>query len=202
MFERDGISARGKALEDEFFRRVDEKLRAELRAKVDREEAIERLQTATGFTDAKILEHLVDAGFTASSIAALALVPLVFVAWADGDVTEAEHRTILDAASIRGVDDQPGAISMIENWLHERPDDGLWKLWRQYASDLSESLDPAQSTVLYEQVLRLATAVAAASGGFLGRGKISASEQRVLDQIAELSKGASVNGVVARDDIS
>ena len=51
MFEQDLLHQRGKALEDEFFHRVDEKLGAALRARMDRDDAIEHLKSTTGFDD-------------------------------------------------------------------------------------------------------------------------------------------------------
>ncbi len=187
MFERDALHQRGKALEDEFFHRVDERLGAELRARMNRDDAIERLKSTTGFKDTSILEHLIDAGFTPSSIAALALVPLVFVAWADGNVTAAERQSILSAALHRGVNSEPAAISMLEKWLHDRPAKSLWSLWKEYANAVGQSLSPTLSTLLHQEIMRQATIVANASSGRFGCGKISANEQSVLDQIAELS---------------
>ncbi len=186
MLEKDSIHQRGRALEDEFFHRVDEKLRADLRAKLERDGAVERMRLATGFNDTTLIEHLVDAGFTPSSMTAVALIPLVFVAWADGEVTSAERQAILSAALHRGVKNQPTAFAMLEGWLHDRPSAELWNLWKDYASSLGESLTPTLASALQQEVLRLATAVAEASGGYFGRGKISAPEKAVLDQLAGL----------------
>ncbi|MEO9593490.1 hypothetical protein [Rhodopirellula bahusiensis] len=186
MFERDTLHQRGKALEDEFFHRVDEKLGAELHARMERDEAIEHLKPSTCFDDTAVIEHLVDAGFTPSSIAALALVPLVFVAWADGNITAVERQSILSAALHRGLKNEPPAMSMLENWLHHRPADSLWRVWEEYASAVGQSLTPTLSAMLHQEIMRLATKVADASGGHFGRGKISAKERIVLDRIADL----------------
>ena len=48
MFDQDAIHQRGKALEDEFFRRVDEKLMADLKASEER--ACRRGQPAAATT--------------------------------------------------------------------------------------------------------------------------------------------------------
>ncbi|MDA8743906.1 hypothetical protein N9N28_04650 [Rubripirellula amarantea] len=186
MFERDAIHERGKALEDEFFHRVDEKLRAELRRKMEHDDAVARLQSATGFEDAQLLSHLVDSDFTPASIAVIALVPLVFVAWADGFITPAERQSILSAALHRGIKDNPTAFEVLEQWLHHRPSDSLLELWKEYAIALGQTLTPTLAKMLQQEILRLATAVAQASKKQFSRESISAAEQAVLDKIAEV----------------
>ncbi|QDT02094.1 hypothetical protein K227x_04650 [Rubripirellula lacrimiformis] len=184
MYEKDVLHRRGQALEDEFFRRVDHKLGEELRAKMDRDEARIQLASATGFQDEELLDHLIDAGFSQASIAALALVPAVFVAWADGNVTPAERQVILHAALRRGVKQEPSAFAMLEDWLHVQPSDLLWSLWTEYSRAVYQSVKPAFAAILQNEILRLATVVAEASGGTFGRGQISPAEKTILDQIA------------------
>ena len=57
-----------------------------------REKLREQLASATGFQDPELIDHLVDRGFEPTTLTALALVPMVFVAWADGTVTPSERR--------------------------------------------------------------------------------------------------------------
>lgn len=186
MFEKDAIHQRGKALEDEFFHRVDKKLRENLRATMQRDEAVRTLKLATGFKSPALLEHLVDAGFTPPSIAAFALAPLVFVAWADGSISPAERQAILSAALKRGLKNAPSAFAMLESWLIEQPPKSLWKLWVEYADAFGQTLTPTLAEVMHQEILRLATNVAEASGRRFDRGKISAEEQVILDRVAEL----------------
>ena len=113
MFDHDAIHDRGKALEDEFFYRVDEQLRQKLRESMEREEQRKQLIAATGFQDEELLDHLLDGGFQPTSVAALALVPAVFTAWADGSVTASERQAVMGAALQRGLDNQPMAMQMI-----------------------------------------------------------------------------------------
>jgi hypothetical protein len=80
MFDHDAIHDRGRALEDEFFHRVDEELRKKLRETMERETKREQLLAATGFKDEALLDHLLDGGFEPATVAALVLVPAVFVA--------------------------------------------------------------------------------------------------------------------------
>ena len=43
----------------------------------------------------ELLDHLLDGGFQPASVAALALVPAVFIAWADGSVTQNERQAVI-----------------------------------------------------------------------------------------------------------
>ena len=184
MFDNDAIQQRGQALEDEFFHRVDEKLRAQLREEMERQEARERLSAATGIKDVDLLNHLLDGGFSSGSLAALTLVPIVFVAWADGSVTSKERQAVMHAALQRGLEHDPAALQMVEAWLHKHPPRSLWKLWKEYAEALHSSVSPTLAELLTRELLRQATIVAEASGGTLGIGKISNEEQTILDDMA------------------
>ena len=64
-------------------------------------------------------------------LAALALAPLVEVAWADGSVTEAERQGVLEAAKAIGVE-QHGefARTTLRRWLHESPPTEALEAWR------------------------------------------------------------------------
>ncbi len=185
MFERDAFAKREKALEDEFFHRVDEKLRAELRRSMERDRSREMLAAATGLNDQELLDALVEEGMEATTLAALALVPAIFVAWADHSVTELEREVVLKAAQHRGIAEDGLASQLLETWLIKRPKQSLWDTWKHYVSALRESLSASSMRLLSEEVLRVATGVAEASGGILGLGKISRSEQDVLDEIRE-----------------
>lgn len=183
MFEKDAFRQREQAMENEFFHRVDEKLRKQLRESIEREKAKERIAEATGFENQELLDHLVEAGFESTTLAALALIPPIVVAWADGEVTAKERQTVLSEAFRRGVDDNPISFHLIEGWLEHRPPESLWKLWREYATAIHESMLPSASNLLANEIMTLATNVAKASGGRFGRGKISRAEQKILDEI-------------------
>lgn len=191
MSESDAFTKREQALEDEFFHRVDEKLRAELRRSMDRDRSREALAEATGLTDKELLDALLEAGFQSTTLAALALVPAVFVAWADDTVDQLESETIMKAATERGITEDGVALQLLKSWLKKRPPKSLWETWKRYAHAVGESLSGSSSTVLSSEILRLATAVAESSGGVLGFGKTSKREQEVLDKIKEALESRS-----------
>jgi hypothetical protein len=186
MHDTDALHQRGQALEDEFFHRVDEKLRVELREAMEREKSREQLSAATGFKDQALLDHFLEGGFQATTLAALSLVPTVWVAWADGSITPKERQAVLSAALQRGLEHEPTAFQMVEGWLHKHPPRSLWKLWKEYAEAVHETVSPTLAELLMTEILRQATVVAEASGGTLGFGKITASEQAILDEIRDI----------------
>jgi len=185
MFESDAFRKREQALEDEFFHRVDENLRAELRKSMERDRSREALSEATGLTDPELLDALIEAGFQATTLTALAVVPAIFVAWADDTADDLECESIMKAAKERGICGDGVAVQLLETWLKKRPPRSLWETWKRYAHAIGESLSESASGTLSGEVLRLATTVAESSGGVLGFGKISKREQEVLDEIKE-----------------
>lgn len=188
MFEPDAIHKRGQALADEFFHRVDEELRAQLRESMIREKEKERLAAATGFENDELLDHLLDAGFQSATVAALALVPAVLVAWADGEVTPQERQAVMHAALHRGFERQPSAFYLVEAWLRNRPPKSLWKLWKEYAQALYASMSPAMARVLAQEILRPARAVAEASREMVASSNVCKEEQAILDEVESLSR--------------
>ena len=97
------LEDREHALENEHFHRKDqeliERLREEGRRQAERRGLEDRLDTH----DAAFLERLQAAGFAPDNLALLHLVPLVEVAWSEGEVTSRERKLILAMAARRGV---------------------------------------------------------------------------------------------------
>ncbi len=183
MENESAITKRGRVLEDEFFHRVDQKLMAELRAKMQADADKQQLQASCGFRDPTILDELVGLGFRSESIVALSLVPLVQVAWADGKVDEAEREAVLRAAETNDCPAGSASFQLLEHWLAERPSQTLVETWRDYVNDLRGRMSSESFTSLGDDVRNRAEQIAAAAGGILGIGKISAKEQAVLADI-------------------
>jgi len=179
------LEERRKALEDQFFAKQNQKLAAELRAKHEHDEQRGVLSAASGIRDEAVLDSLLEAGIGGGTVAALSLVPLVAVAWANGNVTKEERQAVLRAAHEAGVESGSDAHSLLDGWLDTRPASTLLETWLAYASALSDVLDDAQCDALRTQLVDRARAVAQAAGGFLGIGSISAREQSVLEQLED-----------------
>src|SRR6185436_18884250 len=97
------LGDRGRTLEDEFFRKEDQRFIQRLRELQERAASRESLQKASGITNEAILEKLLQLGVRSETVAALALVPLVEVAWADGAIDGQERQEILARAGTSGL---------------------------------------------------------------------------------------------------
>jgi hypothetical protein len=97
---------RGRSLEDEFFRREDKRLTERLNELRAAEATREALGKASGITKPAVLEKLMELGIRAETVAALSIVPLVEVAWADRALDAKERRVIVERAGSIGTQRQ------------------------------------------------------------------------------------------------
>jgi hypothetical protein len=175
---------RGRSLEDEFFRREDQRLLAKLNEVKTAQLTRDALAKASGITKPEILDKLLALGIKAETIAALSLVPLVEVAWADGTLDAKEKRATLERAREAGMTPGSTAHALLEAWLERRPDPRLLDTWTQMIKGLREQLAPDEAARLKAALLDQARAVASASGGVLGLGaKVSGAEAEMLQRL-------------------
>ncbi len=85
------LNERLRAIEDEFFHEVDLKLWEQLRQNRLRDEKRLQLNKLMHVEDQAMLDELIEQGIDDESVAVLLFVPLTFIAWADGRVTDAER---------------------------------------------------------------------------------------------------------------
>jgi hypothetical protein len=181
-----GMQERGRALEEAFFQRQHEEQLAKLRLKQEETEAREALAEASGLHDPELLARLASLGIRAETLAALTLIPLVEVAWADGSIAAREREAILRGAEASAIEKGSPSYKLLEIWTHDRPAPELAASWRAYIRSLCAELSEEQRRHLEERILGRARAVADAAGGFLGLGdRVSAEEEAVLAKLAE-----------------
>jgi hypothetical protein len=131
-----------------------------------------------------VVDKLLELGVKAETVAALGLVPLVEVAWADGQLDRRERTAILERARASGVAAGSAEDALLEAWLDRRPDPKLLTAWTHLVRGLSEQLGPEETARLKKDLLDRARAVATASGGVLGMGsKVSGAEATMLAQL-------------------
>ena len=185
MVSTDMFARRAHALEDEFFRRIDQELIRKLREREETERGRERLRQATGITETSVLSDILSAGVHAETLAALTLVPLVQVAWADRRVDADEREEVLEAAEAHGVRKGAPCYQILDDWLRHRPEAKLYSAWRNYIAELKKVLGPEDFQQLRDDVSRRARQVARETGGVLGIGSISDAEAAVLTSVAQ-----------------
>jgi hypothetical protein len=176
------LGDRGKALEEMFFARESEKLRKTLQEKEEVRDKKEALSATSGITDDAVLEQLVTLDIRSDTLAALSLVPLVEIAWADGTMDDSERSAILSAAEDAGISDESAAL--LDGWLVTQPGSEMLSVWKDYISALTSTLDTAARDNLEQELLGRARRVAESAGGFLGIGTISPDEEDKLEELA------------------
>ena len=134
-------------------------------------------------------------------LAALALAPLVEVAWADGVVTPAERQGVLDAAKAIGIDQSSDFCrSTLRRWLHEPPPTEALQEWRRLLAPTLARSAGRTARKSHKRLLEEARKIAKmdelpfeAGGSLDARAGITDEEQRVLDALAralgELAEG-------------
>ena len=182
----DELERRRRALEEAFFNKYNEELLAKLRAKEAAKHMRHGLAAKTGISDEKVLDDLLGAGVEPETLAALALAPLVLLAWRDGALTDPERAAILRAADEQGLAHTSTAYQLIEKWLKERPGDELVAAWKGYVEALRKNLSAAAYAAVRKDILERTRAVARSASGFLGITRVSDEAKELLRRIEEI----------------
>lgn len=173
-----------KSLIDAFFHEQDKELRKAFRERLEKKSQRDQLAQVSGIHDEDVLDRLVELKIEPETMTAIAVIPLVAVAWADGKVQENEREAILAAARATGIEPQDGRYPMLEFWMNKRPGPTMIEAWEHYIKDICKRLDKEEIDDLKREVLSLARSIAQAAGGFLGLGsRICAGEQIVLNRL-------------------
>ena len=179
------LAARERWLEAAFFRKVDVKILDDMRSRMAKDQAIERLASDTGIHDRDVLQELLDLDFTPQNLLALWLVPLTQVAWADGKVDRAEREAVLKALRKHGYSEDSPAWHLLESWLDHKPCDEVLTAWKDYAKATVETAGQKRLILLRNELRNLTREVANAAGGVFGFGSVSDAEEAVLQQIED-----------------
>ena len=178
----DEFQARQRSLEAAFFQKVDAKLLDNLRSELAQLETAKGMKHVSGIMDDKVLRDLVSLGVTAESLMAVRFVPMIYVAWSDRQISEAERAAILKAAESDNVVPNSPAFHLLRSWLERRPDSVIFVAWGNYIRELARIMPAESLKELRERTKSLCYQVARAAGGVLGMGSISQAEQRAIDE--------------------
>lgn len=179
------LDERRRALEESFFHKRNAQLMQQLRSELEREAKRKKMAIVSGISDLALLDRFISLDLQPDTVAALALVPLVRVAWADDRLEPKESTAILEAAVVAGIEKGSASYRCLESWLDQKPDEELNEAWKLFVKELSKSLSPEDREAMQLGLLDRARQVAEAAGGFLGLGnKVSEVEQQVLDELS------------------
>lgn len=172
-------------LEEQFFANKDAELIEKLREKNKSKETIEALAQASGIKDKDVLEDMERLGLDPSTLAALSLVPLVEVAWADLELDKRERKAILKVVGEKRIEVGSPSYELLESWLKEKPNQAIRRAWKEYVQAICETMDNDKRASLKKEILGQAHYVAEVSGGILGMiEKVSSAEERVLEDLS------------------
>jgi hypothetical protein len=187
---QDFLGDRKQALEEAFFKKAEKAQVDAYREKLARKAQRDQLRELSGMDDEGVLDALIELGVSAETMAALALVPLVHVAWADGVVQAAERKAILQAAGEKGIEEGSPAAALLAGWLEDEPGSDLFKAWREYIGALEPVLDAEHLATLKAEITAKAEEIARKAGGFLGIAAISEEEEEALGEIERAFPGS------------
>ena len=172
--------------EEEYFLRAEAELLEKVRVRAAKEAERKAMGEQHGVEDPEILAAFEDAGYDRHTVRILHLVPILQIAWVDGEISKAEREEILRLAAARGVDEGSPAHVRLLSWLDAPPSPEFFERTMTILARLIEALPEERETTLQGEIMTSALKVASASGGFLGLGsKVSAEEKALLAHFAE-----------------
>ena len=179
------LYSKGKTRENAYFHEKDAELIERLRRGFELEAERQRLGEAIGVADQSILRNLQDLGYTRDTIMLLPLVPLVQVAWVDGELASRESERIRELVHIRGLGEGTPAFDLLESWLRRRPSDEFFLKTLCVIRNLLSALHEDELQTIKQDLISCCTYIARGSGAILGLGnEIGSAEQQLLAEIA------------------
>lgn len=134
-------------------------------------------------TNEDVAAEALELGFDAETAKVLPLIPLIQVAWADDNLTNAEAKRVLEIAKGRQLN-SPAALEFLELLLVRKPSSVFFERTNRVIQHMIQS---APTRADGKNILATARSVAEASRSFFGLGpSISKEEQAMLDDLAEL----------------
>ena len=183
MADRDAFTERGRSFEEDYFRKKDRELIEKMRRAAAEDEAHSALGREAGTSDPELLRELRELGFTPETVRLLPLLPVLQVAWAEGGVSRAERDLLVGLARARGVAEGSAADQQLSEWLATAPSEGVFQRGTRLIRAMLESTEVA-ADLSAEDLVGYCEQIAAASGGILGIGRVSAEERALIERIA------------------
>jgi hypothetical protein len=188
--ERDAFADRGRSLEEEYFHRKEREVIDKMRVRAAADEQRRRLGEKAGVADEELLNDLQALGYTPETVMMLYLVPVIQTAWAEGGVSQKERDLIVKAARSRGITEGTPCDQQLNMWLTTRPSDAVFEKSLRAIRTILQAQPETVRQASETDLLSLATAIAAASGGIVGFRTVSSEEQQILKHISDELKNS------------
>ncbi len=185
MAETRAVTGRNRSKEEEYFLRAEAELLDKVRSRVAKEAERRALGEYHGVEDEELLKAFQEAGYDRDTVQILHLVPILQVAWVDGEISKAEREEILRIAAARNVVEGTPVHAKLLSWLETPPSQQFFERTTEIITRLIDLFPEDKRTSLTSDVMTASLAVASASGGFLGFGsKVSADEKYLIEKFA------------------
>lgn len=178
------FAERGRSFEEEYFRKKDRELIEKMRLAAAAEQTRHEMGRKTGLVDPVLLNELQELGFTPDTVSLLPLVPVLQVAWAEGGITSTERDLLTHLARSRGIEAGSAADQQLVAWMSRRPDPTVFARAGRLISAMLASNAGETGALSADDLVKQCEAIAGASGGIFGIGRISAEERSLLSAIA------------------
>lgn len=176
---------KSQVLEDAFYNKNSTTLLESLSQLKEMDTSQETLKKISGIENSNLFYYLSSNDVKPESLAALVLIPVIMVAWADGDLNEKKKNSILKTIDKKALLQSKILRELLQPWLTYKPTQNLQDTWCTYLKDLKKSFDTKYWQQLKEALLYAAMELAKATGGFLGGGSLSKEEQAVIAKLEE-----------------
>jgi hypothetical protein len=170
-------------LVEQFFFKENKKLEEKYRAMQQMKKTKEALAAVSGIDDDLVLEKFIALDLRPETLASISMVPLIEIAWADGDVDPKEKEAILSAVGKFGWTQDSLNYELLDQWLKRKPSASLLTAWKHYVDALCHKMTNEEVAHFKKEIMAQVTVVAEAAGGFLGIGKISVEERNMITQL-------------------
>jgi len=178
--------------EEDYFHKQDLELLERMRKARAAEQAHKDLGERSGLRDPELLKDLEELGFSPDTLKLLPLVPVLHVAWAEGSVSPEERKLIVDLARRRDIAEGSAADRQLKEWLAHKPPQNVFMRGGRIIMAMIAAGSPEIRDLSPDDLMKYCESIAAASGGILGLGKVSAEERAALAQIQALLKAPNL----------
>jgi uncharacterized tellurite resistance protein B-like protein len=184
---KDILHDRERAEEAVYFAQQDAKLIEKLRARAKLSEVANALAEKLQVDNPALLERIAKLGVTLDTGAAFILAPLVEIAWADGNVSNAERNSIVRLAAERGVAPGSADLNQLLAWLANRPPDALFQAALEAIKVGLSVLTREEAQQRVTKMIEACEEVARSAGGLARllhlHSGVSSQEQSVINEI-------------------
>lgn len=185
MLEKDTFAELRHSQEEKYFIQKEQELIKQLRRRIGLENELEHIAHTKEFVTEELLRDLQLLGYRQETLSLLRLVPLVYVAWSEGFVTDRERQQIFSVARARGVEENSIADIQLKKWLDDSPSEEFFQKSLGIIQTVLHALPPEEEAVEKLELVKECRQVAEVSRDLLEYwGAITPSEQEAINRIA------------------